>query len=236
MATALSSLETQVRRHLNEATASFWSSAELIDLLNKGIKDLWRAILDLHQEHFFTRDATNVSLAAASATTLTGVPSDLFRVILIEPRDLSDTSSNVGLQFTPKDYNHPDFIAARSMSAVSPSQREVFYAVSGAGSPVAAPTIYTAPKLDAAVNLTLVYIPSVADKVAANDNPIPGESDLALIAWTVAYARAKEREDRMPDAEWLSIYSTEKASILTALTPRSDQEPDVVEGLFEEYW
>ena len=44
MATLLSAIETQARRHLIETTASFWSSAELIDITNKGIKDLWRTV------------------------------------------------------------------------------------------------------------------------------------------------------------------------------------------------
>lgn len=233
MATTLSSLETQVRRHLIETTASYWSSDELVTLMNRCIKELWRAILDLNQEHFLTIDATNVTLAA-STSTLSGVPTDVFRIVLIEPRDMSDTSPNVGLQFTPKDYNHPDFVAARSHSAVSPSQRELLYAVISAGAPVAAPTIRVAPQVDAAVNLTLAYIPVLADKIAANDNPIPGESDQAIIAYTVAFARTKEREDRIPDPEWLSIFATEKQSLLTALTPRSTQEPEFVEGFLEE--
>lgn len=239
MATLLSAIETQARRHLNETTASFWSSAELIDIENRGIKDLWGAVLDLHQEHFLTNDITNISISASTGS-LSGVPTDVFRVHLIEPKVTSSTGSYRNLQFVPRDFNSPDFIAARALGDVDASQEQtIFYCVTNAGAPVGAPTILIAPTLSAAIaatNIRFVYVPVLADKIAADSNPIPGESDNALIAWTVAYARAKEREDRSPDPNWLAVYATEKQNILTRLTPRQTQEPDFVEPLFGTLW
>lgn len=239
MATALSSLETQARRHLQEVSASFWSSAELVDLMNKGFKDLWKAIIDLHQEHFLTIDVTNLAISA-STETLTGVPTDCFRVHLIEPKITSTQGAYRNLIFVPRDYNSPDFTAARSLGDVDGSQdNTIFYTLISAGPPTGAPSIVIAPTLSAAVaagNLRLAYVPILAEKVAANDNPIPGESDLAIIAWTVAYALAKDREDRTPDPNWLAIYGTEKQNTLVSMTPRQSQEPDLVEPLFGGLW
>lgn len=239
MATLLSSLETQARRYLLETTASFWSSAELIDIINKGIKDLWRAILDLHQEHFLTNDVTNVSISASTGQ-FANVPTDVFRVHLIEPKDTSSNGAYRRLQFVPRDYNSPDFIAARSLGDVDASQDNViFYCVTQAGAPVGAPTILIAPTLTTALaagSLRFVYVPVLAAKAAGDDNPIPGESDDALIAWTVSHALAKEREDRIPDPAWLAKYATEKQNILTSLTPRQTQEPDFVEPMFGSLW
>ena len=65
---------------------SFWTDDELLDKLIDAAKDMWAAILDTYGDHYLTVDVTNVSLAA-SATSLTGVPTDTFRVHLIEPRD-----------------------------------------------------------------------------------------------------------------------------------------------------
>lgn len=238
MATLLSALETQARRHLLETTAAFWTSSELIDICNQGIRDLWGAAIDLHQEHWFTNDATNVSMAANTAT-LTGVPTDVFRVLLIEPRDI--TAGVVGRQtyFISKDYNSREFISARSMSALEANANNggiIYYSVTQAGAPVGAPTIYVAPQLTSALNLRLVYVPIQAAVAASGNNPIPGESDNALIAWIVAYARAKEREDRSPDPNWLAVYGTEKQNILTRLTPRDESEPEIVEGMFEGFY
>jgi hypothetical protein len=235
MATLLSALETQVRRHLMETTAGFWTSSELIDIMNQGIKDLWGAAIDLHQEHWFTNDATNVSMAADTAT-LSGVPTDVFRVLLIEPRVVTSGTTGRDIHFVAKDYNSRQAIIARSMSAIDANVLGggiIYYSTTQAGAPVGAPTIYVAPQVTAALSLRLVYIPIQAAVASSGNNPIPGESDNALIAWTVAYARSKERDDRSPDPNWLAVYGTEKQNILTRLTPRDESEPEIVEGMFE---
>ena len=91
-------------------------------------------------------------------------------------------------------------------------------------------------KLSAAVLLRLTYVPTLAAIVVGGNNPIPGESDNALIAWTTAYAMAKEADDATPDAGWLTIYGTEKTNILTSLTPRQTDDDDVAEAFFEDLW
>jgi hypothetical protein len=234
MATTLAVIEAAARKPLKEGTASFWTSAELIEHANDAIKDLWRSIVDLHQEHFLTVDETNVSFAA-NDTDLTGVPTDCYRVHLIEPRDTT-TDPGQRILFVPKDYNSADFINARSMTAQDPNNgARIFYTVTQPGPPTGAPVVLAGPKLTSALNLRFVYVPTIATKVAADNNPIPGESDLAIKAWIVAYARAKEREDRSPDPNWLAIYATEKQNLLVSLTPRQTQEPEVIEDLFMGY-
>lgn len=217
--------------------APFWTDAELLELIILGCKDLWRAITDLHQGHFTTIDATNVTLAS-NASALTGVPADVFRVLSIEPRDLTDSSASRGIEFLPRAYKSRSFQYARSLGAMSPTTGGVvLYDILNAGSPVAAPTISVAPPLSTAMNLRLVYINTLSSALSeSSTNPIPGESDNALISWTVAWARAKEREDRSPDPSWIATYSTDKQSLLTALTPRQEQEEEVVEDLFGDCW
>lgn len=236
MATVLSTIRDKARKTLLETTAGFWTDAELLEHLQDGIRDLWGAVVDLHQEHFFTVDATAVSLAANTAT-LTGVPSDVFRVMLIEPRDVSQSASDRNVTFVPRDYHSKEFIQARTVPAQSPGNGPIiYYAITQAGAPVGAPTIYVAPQLSSALNLRFVYIPTLASTAydtASDNNPIPGESDNALFAWTIAFARAKEREDRSPDPNWLAVYGTEKQNVLTRLTPRQEQEPEYAEGMFE---
>jgi hypothetical protein len=233
VATLLSSLVTQIRRHLNEDVASFWTDQELADHMNMAIKDLWRALNDNYQDFFLTNDATNVT-QAASATTLSGVPADVATVRGIEPRDLQTYG---GIKYESLNYMHPRFQAARSESAVDPLQGgKIFFWITGAGAPIAAPTIYVAPALSLALPLRLVYVPTLSAVGLNAPNPIPGESDQALIAWCVAHAMAKRKESQVPDGEWLTIYSTEKAHILTSCTPRQTQDEEVVEALFEAWW
>lgn len=215
-------------------TNQFWDDQHLLDILNRGIRDLQRAINDNYQDYFLTIDETNVS-QAANATSLTGVPADVGIVRGIEARTLSDYPH---LHYFPKGYMEPEFQSARAATAQDPQGGgNVYYHVRGAGGPVGAPTIDVAPKLSTTVLLRLVYIPTfTAEKVASDDNPIPGDSDWALAAWTVAYVLADEREEHEPDPSWIQVYATEKANILTAITPRQTDEPDVAEAMFEEYW
>ena len=245
-ATPYSSLIRAARYHLSAArgagatykTDAFWSDDELLDIARRGTTDLWARLIDLHEEHFLTNDATNVSIAA-STSTLSGVPTDTFRIYLIEPRDITSTGTARDVTFVPRDYNHAEFTNARAWGDQTPEGGiTVFYALSGAGAPNGAPTVTIAPTLSAAVNLRFVYIPilGVQNYTTSSTNPIPGESDHAIIAWIVAYARAKETEDRAPDASWMAVYATEKQSLMTRMVPRQEQEPIVVDGLFDNYW
>lgn len=237
MSTPISTLITNARGPLLEDTARFWPDAELLGHANKAIKDLWKATIDLYQDHIVTIDTTTMSLAAGTAagkTNLTGVPTDLFRIQMIQPRVLGSTSSAPGLIFQPRTLRHPDFVQAQAMAPITPRYQVLYYCVINAGAPVGAPTIVVAPTIASAVSLEVWYNPVIADKIASDANPIPGESDKAIEAYIVAFARAREREDRAPDPEWLSIYATEKRNLLTVLTPRSDQEPEVVEAFFQD--
>ena len=235
MATLSSSIETVARRRLIETTASYWTSAELVDIIIDGIRDLWRDIVDLKAEHYLTVDNTNVTLQANSSV-LSGLPTNVHKVYLIEPRDTSSSSANVDLVFRPLDYNHERFQSARASADIDSSSNTIYYAVTGKGAPVEAPIIYVAPQVNSAVNLSFAYIPALGALASTDYVPIPGEADNALVAWTVAMARSKEREDKSPDFNWLKIYSTEKEHLLQSLGLRQYQEAQTVDAMYEEFW
>ncbi len=231
MATALTDIVTEVREQLREPTPRFWSDAELLRIMRHGINDLWGAILDVHGEHYLRIDESNVSIAA-NQSQLVGVPSDCFRVQYLEPRNTTPNGDMPYLQFLPKKWNSTDFAAARAQSSFDGGTRTIYYSVSGEGSPISTPIIYIAPTLSSGLTMRLAYNPTLPF-LATGPNPVPGESDHALKAWTLAYAKAKESAEGLPDAGWLSIYATEKQSILTRSVPRQEQEPEYVEGMFE---
>lgn len=234
MTTKISDIEVLARRQLRETVARFWSSPELTDITIGGIRDLWKAIADLKQGHFFKLNTSDVYMDRATAT-LRGVPGDVHKIFLLEPRDITETSANVGLIFTPLPYQHHNFQSARTQGNVDPSNNLVYYAITHEGGPVSAPVIYVAPTSTALVPLTLGYVPVLGDMTTDSVVPIPGESTTALVAWTIAFARAKENDSNSPDPNWLSVYSTEKQAILESLGLRQYQEPVYVDAMFEEY-
>lgn len=235
MSTLVKNLIPLIRDRLIAPQPDFWGDDELIKILGAGCKDLWRDIVDLKQEHYLTIDNTNVSLAA-NATTLTGVPADVHKIYMIEPRDLSANGTNHGLVFQPLDYNDQRFQLMRSREAIDPANTIIYYAIHGSGSPSGATTILVAPKLTGTVLISFCYVPTLTPLTAESVIPIPGEADNALISYTVAFARSKEREDRSPDPAWLSIYNTEKQHLLESLGLRQYQEPQYVQALYDEYW
>lgn len=224
----------------------FWTEDELHQLLVNGAKDLWKAIVDLHQGHFVRFvDPTTTPVGSVSypigvsgqMTAFTGVPTDCFRILNIEPVDLGNTGLIVRY-FKPKQMQSVDFQAARAMTIQDGSSYlTIYYDILNAGSPVGAPTIIGAPPVSAAIPIRLMYVYTLPTLVDTDNNPIPGESDNALIAWCVAYAKSKEQDtvNRVPDPGWLAVYNTEKQGLLVALTPRQEQEEEVVEGMFEGY-
>ena len=237
--TLIQSIINDARVTLLEANTvphSFWQDSELYNIFVRGCHDLWGAILDIHGEHFLTINVTTVVMNA-NATQLDGVPNDCFRVYQIEPRDTTQMGTSRGFLFLPRKYNSPDFTNARTRTALDIGRVDsIFYSVSNVGTPIAAPTILIAPQVTATVPLRLAYNPAITvEGLAGGMNPIPGESDLALIAWIIAFARAKEREDRLPDPGWLSTYQQEREAMLVRMTPRQEQEPDTAEGMFDAY-
>jgi hypothetical protein len=228
----------------------FWTEDELHQHVVNGAKDMWKAIVDLHQGHFVRiLDATNYLTYGYSAppvypagasqtiTTFTGIPVDCFRIINIEPQDLGNAALGTSARyFKPKQINSDKFQQARAMTVTDASTfLVIYYDILNAGSPVGAPTLVGAPPVGSAIPLRLMFVYTLPTLTDTDNNPIPGESDNALIAWAVAYAKAKEQDtvNRVPDPGWLAIYNTEKQGLLVALTPRQEQEEEVVEGLFD---
>jgi hypothetical protein len=236
MASTIASLIAIARSHLNEeaeVTDGAWTDAQLAALANLAVHDLWRAINDNFQNYFLTIDTTNV-YQAASGVVLTGVPADVGIVRGLEPLV---PRSYPGLIYVARDYNGIDFARARALSSQDPSSGgQICYALRGAGAPVGAPSIDVAPAVSARVNLRLTYVPTLAAVTALGTNPIPGESDNAIVAWMVAYASAKQNDDQTPNAGWLALYGTEKQNMLVSLTPRQTEDDEYAEAMFQDEW
>jgi len=233
MATTLQTILNMTRDAINEAVPRFWSDAELLRYMNRGIRDAWRQISLTNQNYSFSINSS-VSLAA-NATSLSSVPSNLAIVFQLEPVDMVAYPINfIGLEYTRAEFQN----ARRETLAHNPSQPgTIYYSVTGAGAPVAAPTIYVAPVVSATITLALAYRPTIGAELIATDNvPLPGELDQALVHWTAAYALGRERGDAAPDAGRMQQFQREIDVILVSITPRDEQEDNVVIAMFEERW
>lgn len=233
MATTIQTIITRARRALNETTARFWSDTELLDLAQMGIEDLWKAVKATNKKHLITSTTSTIS----ASTPYFSAPDNIADIYGLE---VAAPDTNVNLHFKKADYFQAEFQQARFASAAEARETVVLYDIFGPGGNAASSgstTIQIAPKLTSAVGVTLYYVPTPSSASTTSSNPIPGASDNALIAWVIAFARAREREDRAPDSEWLAVYNTEKQNLLTSvLDPRDKSEEVYVEGMFEQMW
>lgn len=233
MATTLQTILNMTRDALNEAVPRYWSDAELLRYMNRGIRDAWRQISVTNQNYQFQIDVA--ATLDANATTVTGVPSNLSVLFQIESVDMvAHPITFIGKEYTSADFQN----ARRQADAQDPTQPAVvYYCLTGAGAPVAAPTIHVAPTVSAQVALAIAYRPTIGAELAASGTvPLPGEVDQALVHWTVAHALGRERGDAAPDSTRMGWYQSEIDKILVAITPRDEQEDQVVEAMFEPYW
>lgn len=231
MATTLSTLISRARDFLVATGDTYWSDAELLAHAQAAIEDLWKAVLAAGQKHIITSTASTLSANVLS----TDLPLDFGRMWGVE---VTNPTTNVNVIFTKKSYFSAEFQAARFADAVEPRHQTILYDLMNQGGPTdTTATLKTAPKVSSDMAITIWYTPTISALTTASTNPIPGHSDNAVVAWIVAFARAKEREDRAPDSEWVTIYSTEKTNLTnTVLEPRDAEAQEHVEGLFESYW
>lgn len=235
MATTFQELITRARTRLSELSPRFWSDAELMAHAIEGAQDLWKAVKSVNQHYLATIDVTNVSMAANTAT-LSGVPADVSIMLGIEPRSPDDFRD---VFFRPRDYFHPVFQQARTVPAQEPNGLTIWYCLTGAGGPVAAPTVHVAPRISSAMLLAFSYVPTLnaAGITTASANPIPGETDRMLVNWVIAHARARELPNRQPDPVYLGMYSADRDELKTSVLPKRDEdEPAVAEAVFESEW
>jgi hypothetical protein len=237
LATTLQTIITMTRDALNEAVPRYWSDAELLRYMNRGIRDAWRQISMVNQNYQFSL-STSVTMAA-DADTLSSVPADLAIVLNLEAADMVANPIHF---FGVSDYANADFQSARRQSqggqAIdSAAPGKVFFCVVGAGAPVAAPTIYVAPRINAAITLALAYRPTIGAELTATGNvPLPGELDQALVHWTAAYAVGRQRGDAGPDTTHLGLYQGEMNKLIASIDPRDESGDETVVAMFEELW
>jgi len=214
---------------------TFWSDDELLAHVVTGCRDLWRALVDLHQDHFVKIDTTVV--LPTTSDTLTNVPADLFRILFLQPLE-PNASGQRPIRFRRASLTSVDFTSAqlRSPIDVTGDAGIFYYAIVNAGSPVTRPEIYVAPQASGELALRLVYVPTLPGSLSVDSiNPIPGESDQALMAWCAAYALGKQADGTFaPDTTWLSIYATEKDAIKIVSEPRDASTPSIVRGVFDD--
>lgn len=237
MPTPFSTIIASARTLLNEASASFWADTELLGYAIDGARDLWRAIVNLNQGHFVAVEATGNIVYGANTNWISGLPADLYRIESLELLDLTAANPVQNCTFEFRRVSDAEFQSSRSLSPQDPNGQQLFFHLYNAGAPVGTPLIEVAPQITTPVALRMVYTQTLpaANYTVKSINPVPGDSDHALMCWVIAHALARERDDLTPHPTWIAMYASDKNGLLESLTPRQTQDVETADAIFESW-
>ena len=198
----LAAMRLLVRDQLDEASASFWTDAQLLRYLNRAKDRVWTRLRALNEYYCtVTRTSTDGALTiqgesyAASAfrivagTSDYALPPDFDSMSTIEVI----TPGYEDLNITRLDINGPEFRGARSLVDNQSPSGEIYFDI------IQEPAVMRiAPKTDVTLDLRITYVQTLADLSADTDRLLlPNPLYLAVADYTTMFAL---RQDRSPDA------------------------------------
>lgn len=165
--TTLAAMETEVRDEINEATAGFWTSAEIKRWLNRGNRDLTRA-------YRLAADSAQ-SITTADGTEFYALASDFGAPAKVEIVDTSDSTSWASLRRI-----HPK-------ERIDGKGEPAGYYIKGA-------RIYLSPIPDGVYTVRVWYYRDAPTLTSSSDEPIiPSEFHDLIVDFAIA--RAKQKDD-----------------------------------------
>lgn len=225
---SLSTLRTNVRSHLDETTAAFWTNAQLLVYINQAIDRVWNEVRKSRGDYFFK----SLASTAASQTLLseTYAPSSLqIAVGAIEitlPPDFAElklirvtTADYEHVRFTQSELSDPTFRAVlEDPDNVGPSSFR--YAIVGER------TMLYGPRSDTLLNATYYYIFRPSPLSADGDTQeMPYPLDRAVEAFATSTALL---QDRAAEAAAWELRGQRLMSDFLTANKRQTQDPVLV--------
>lgn len=222
------------RRYLDEATASFWTDAQLYAYLNEAKDRVWNEVKKLKADFWHvTRTSTDGSVtilgesyATSSFAIVAGtrdytLPHDISELKLIEVT----TTDYESVRFLHRDLAHPDMRTALAVTEnVSPSL--IYFDLIGER------TMRIAPKSDTALDLRLTYEQAFDDLSATIDLTMPMPLYLAVIYYAVASAMLQEAN---PNSAVHEARARQIVADVFGAHARQTQDTEIAVGYMEDY-
>lgn len=227
-----------VRDALDEATASFWTAAQITRYINQAKDRVATEVRRLKSDFFsVTRSSTDGSLTilgqtyAASGFAITvggttmSLPHDFLEMRLIEVL----TANYESVRFVHRGLTHPDMRGAMEVTGnTTPST--FYYALTGER------TLRWAPKSDTALDLRITYLQQFPD-MATGQTPddaltMPYPLYLAVVSYAVASALMQDRD---PNAAAFEARGKQIIGEVLMVTTRQSQDVEVVVGFGDDW-
>lgn len=176
MAETLSTLTTVIRDHLDEATAGYWTDAEIQRVIVRRFRSLWSRIIAIRDDWFRSATAATLTLVAGTSRyTFSGMSvTDFFRVATIR----TTTSGKESVRWQWMSSKDPRFIEGLRADVTYSDPSVYYYDVDGTSA------ILVSPLPRAAMTAAIDYytIPTDPTSTFALVDP--------LIRWVEATATA----------------------------------------------
>ena len=134
MAESLTTMEVNVRYNLDEATANFWSSAEVQNRIVRRFRQLWGRVIAIRDDWF--KSTTPATITLSSAGTLRyALPADFFRVAAIR----TTTSGKESVKWNWMSSKDPRFLDGQRADVTYTDPGVIYYDVEGVAYLVVSP-------------------------------------------------------------------------------------------------
>ena len=222
-----------IRAYLDEATASFWTQAQLLIFANRAKDRVASEVRKLRHVYFtVTRSSTDGSLTILAETYLASsfaivagtrtytLPPDFMSMQLIE----TITSGYEDVRFVYRPLNHPDMRSALAyVGNIAPST--FYFTISGER------TLRVVPPSDTALDLRITYIQQFADLSADSDElTMPYPLYMAVEHYAVASAMMMDRD---PNSAAHEARARAIINEVVAADVRQDQDIEVATGYLD---
>lgn len=240
-----SQMETAVRTNLDEATAAFWTQANIWTFLTRAAHAVGTEVRKLKADYFlkslesddgsvtiYGESYATSSFAIVAGTKEYTLPGDLLELKAIE----CITSGYEGVQFQHLDLASKHFRSARAITDNQPPVN-FFFDIVGER------TLTIAPKSDTALDLRLWYVSSVVleSTAGASIMDISATTDQLVIPHPgymaveeVATARALLKDRDVTAAVYAQLADASVARLFSA-NARQTQDPEYAVGIFEDW-
>lgn len=225
MAKTLLNLRTSVRDHIDEPTANYWTDLECNRAISNRYLELWARVSQLKKDYFLSPTPFTLTLVSGQYKygSSDGVPSTLWRVTAMR----TTTSGSQDVQWVPDDPNSPAFISGLRSDVVVNSPLQYRYAVRGAG------VIWVSPLPQAAITVSVDYILQAVAVSSDSDTFVLPDAYLDFVEYMATHDLLLKGPVGDPPS-WKGQAEAAWERIKIALdTPRQDQGPDLVIGMFD---
>ena len=208
-------MRLRARDDLNEATASFWSDAELNRRLNRSYREIRTRIAQLDEE-FFEREITVVYPGSSRQVPLTtlGFPAEPLKFVRVEDITGNANAPSV-LDHVGKGEETAYRITGGGVADFTSIHGSGYYLSAGPGG---AREMGVRPQPSSSLTLRITYVGMTTELVADLDSPdIPEDFHEAIVLGAVYSARLKEEA---PVRDVRERYETVLRNALTALDGR----------------